>query len=130
MSKTRVLVVDDDPNLSRLAAMILESTGTYEVMVVNQSKAALAAARQFQPALMLLDVDMPEKSGGDIAREAAADAGLRSIPVLFLTGLVSHDEAGTSVYESGGMRFLSKPVEPALLLSSVASLVPRGALAA
>ena len=130
MSKTRVLVVDDDPNLSRLAAMILESTGTYEVMVVNQSKAALAAARQFQPALMLLDVDMPEKSGGDIAREAAADAGLRGIPVLFLTGLVSHDEAGTSVYESGGMRFLSKPVEPALLLSSVASLVPRGALAA
>jgi DNA-binding response OmpR family regulator len=130
MSKTRVLVVDDDPNLSRLAAMILESTGTYEVMVVNQSKAALVAARQFQPALMLLDVDMPDKSGGDIAREAAADAALRDIPVLFLTGLVSRDEAGTSVYESGGMRFLSKPVEPALLLSSVASLVRQSALAA
>ena len=130
MSKTRVLVVDDDPNLSRLAAMILESTGTYEVMVVNQSRAALAAARQFQPALMLLDVDMPEKSGGDIAREAAADAALRNIPVLFLTGLVSRDEAGTSVYESGGMRFLSKPVEPALLLSSVAGLVGRRELAA
>jgi CheY-like chemotaxis protein len=130
MSKTRVLVVDDDPNLSRLAAMILESTGTYEVMVVNQSKAALVAARQFQPALMLLDVDMPEKSGGDLAREAAADAALRNIPVLFLTGLVSRDEAGTNVYESGGMRFLSKPVEPSLLLSSVASLVAPGALAA
>jgi CheY-like chemotaxis protein len=130
MSKTRVLVVDDDPNLSRLAAMILESTGTYEVMVVNQSKAALPAARQFQPALMLLDVDMPDKSGGDIAREAAADAALRNIPVLFLTGLVSHDEAGTSVYESGGMRFLSKPVEPSLLIKSVASLVAQGQLAA
>ena len=130
MSKTRVLVVDDDPNLSRLAAMILESTGTYEVMVVNQSKAALPAARQFQPALMLLDVDMPDKSGGDIAREAAADAALRNIPVLFLTGLVSHDEAGTSVYECGGMRFLSKPVEPSLLTKSVASLVAQGQLAA
>jgi DNA-binding response OmpR family regulator len=79
---------------------------------------------------MLLDVDMPDKSGGDIAREAAADAALRDIPVLFLTGLVSRDEAGTSVYESGGMRFLSKPVEPALLLSSVASLVRQSALAA
>jgi len=110
--------------------MILESTGTYEVMVVNQSKAALPAARQFQPALMLLDVDMPDKSGGDIAREAAADAALRNIPVLFLTGLVSHDEAGTSVYESGGMRFLSKPVEPSLLIKSVASLVAQGQLAA
>ncbi len=130
MCKTRVLVVDDDPNLSRLAAMILESTGTYEVKVVNQSSAALPAALEFQPALMLLDVDMPGKSGGDIAREAAVDARLREIPVLFLTGLVSKDEAGTNVYESGGMKFLAKPVEPALLLSSVAGLVGRSRLAA
>jgi len=122
MSKTRILIVDDDPNLSRLAGMILESSGLYEVMIINQALRALPAARQFQPAAILLDVDMPEKSGGDIAREAAADAQLRHIPVLFLTGLVSKTEAGENVYESGGMRFLAKPVEPALLLSCVAGL--------
>ena len=123
MSKTRILIVDDDRNLSRLAGMILESSGQYEVMIVNHALRALPAARQFQPALMLLDVDMPDKSGGDIAREASTDSRLRDIPVLFLTGLVSLKEAGTRQMESGGMRFLAKPVEPALLLSCVAELV-------
>jgi len=122
MSKTRILIVDDDPNLSRLSGMILENSGLYEVMIINQAVRALPAARQFQPAMMLLDVDMPEKSGGDIAREAAVDSRLRDIPILFLTGLVSRDEAGTRQMESGGMKFLAKPVEPALLLSCVAGL--------
>jgi CheY-like chemotaxis protein len=124
MSKRRVLIVDDDVNLSRLSGMILENSGKYEVMIVNQSARALAAAIQFQPDVMLLDVDMPGKSGGDLAQEAALDSRLRGVPVLFLTGLVSHAEAGTSPMESGGMKFLAKPVEPALLLATVGQLAP------
>jgi CheY-like chemotaxis protein len=124
MSKRRVLIVDDDANLSRLAGMILENSGQYEVMIVNESARALAAAGQFRPNLMLLDVDMPGKSGGDLAREAANDLHLRDIPILFLTGLVNHEEAGTCPMESGGMRFLAKPVEPALLLAEVGRLAP------
>jgi DNA-binding response OmpR family regulator len=128
MSKTRVLIVDDDRNLSRLAGMILEGAGTYEVMIVNQSTRAFKAALQFQPHVMLLDVDMPEKGGGDIAREAAADARLKDIPILFLTALVSREEAGTRQLESGGMKFLAKPIEPSLLLAAVEDLVPVSAV--
>jgi CheY-like chemotaxis protein len=119
MSKRRVLVVDDDMNLSRLAGMILESSGRYEVMIVNDSACALRVAVQFDPQVMLLDVDMPGKDGGELAREAAHDARLRDVPILFLTGLVSHGEAGSAAIESGGLRFLSKPVEPSLLLAEV-----------
>jgi DNA-binding response OmpR family regulator len=122
MSKRRVLIVDDDTNLSRLSGMILENSGHYEVMIVNESIRALPAAVQFKPAVMLFDVDMPGKSGGDLAREAALDSRLRDIPILFLTGLVSPREAGTSSLESGGMKFLAKPVEPALLLATVDGL--------
>src|SRR4029077_19140518 len=122
MGKRRVLIVDDDVNLSRLAGMILENCGHYEVMIVNESVRALPAALQFRPDLMLLDVDMPEKTGGDLAREAASDARLRDVPILFLTGLVSHEEAGAIPLESGGMRFLAKPVEPALLIAEVGRL--------
>ena len=119
------MIVDDDINLSRLAGMILENSGQYETMIVNESVRALPAALQFRPDVMLLDVDMPGKSGGDLAREAANDLHLRDIPILFLTGLVSHEEAGaSSSMESGGMRFLAKPVEPALLLAEVGRLVP------
>ena len=119
MIKRRVLVVDDDVNLSRLAGMILESSGRYEVMIVNNSAQALPAALRFEPQVMLLDVDMPGKGGGELAREAGYDARLRDIPVLFLTGLVSHDEAGDAPVESGGMRFLAKPVEPSVLVAEV-----------
>jgi two-component system alkaline phosphatase synthesis response regulator PhoP len=129
MSKKRVLIVDDDTNLSRLAGMILEGAGTYEVMIVNESTRALKAALRFKPHMMLLDVDMPDKSGGDIAREAAADARLRDIPILFLTGILSREEAGTQQLESGGMKFLSKPIDPSLLLTSVADLIPQSAAA-
>jgi DNA-binding response OmpR family regulator len=129
MSKTRVLIVDDDLNLSRLAGMILEGSGKYEALIVNDSTRAVAAAVGFQPHIMLLDIDMPGKSGGDVAREAATDARLRDVPVLFLTGLVSREEAGTKQLESGGMRFLAKPVEPALLLATVESLTARQVMA-
>jgi CheY-like chemotaxis protein len=124
VSKRRVLIVDDDVSLSRLTGMILENSGKYEVLIVNESVRALPAALQFKPDVMLLDVDMPGKDGGDLAREAAHDSRLRDIPVLFLTGLVSHGEAGASPLERGGMKFLAKPVEPALLLATVGSLAP------
>jgi CheY-like chemotaxis protein len=122
MSKRRVLIVDDDANLSRLSGMILENSGKYEVMIVNESLRALPAALQFRPDVMLFDVDMPGKTGGDLAREAASDPRLRDIPVLFLTGLVTHEESGGNPIESGGMKFLPKPVEPALLLATIDGL--------
>ncbi|MEO7724291.1 MAG: response regulator [Chthoniobacterales bacterium] len=126
MVKSRILIVDDDPNLSRLASIILEQSGRYEVMIVNNALCALPTARQFQPEVMLLDVDMPERDGGDLAHEASNDPSLRHIPILFLTGLVSREEAGTKQLECGGARFLAKPVEPAVLLEAVASLLPLG----
>jgi DNA-binding response OmpR family regulator len=120
--KTRILIVDDDANLSRLSGMILEQSGRYEVLIEHDSTRALAIARQFKPGLMLLDVDMPDKSGGDLAREAAQDVDLRDVPILFLTGLLSRAEAGQFPVERGGLRFLAKPVLPKALLAAVADL--------
>lgn len=125
MSKRRVLVVDDDVNLSRLAGMILENSGKYEVMIVNQSARALAVALQFHAEVMLLDVDMPGLSGGDLAREAAMDSRLRDIPILFLTGLIGREETLDGPIESGGRQFLAKPVDPVQLLASVDALIPQ-----
>jgi CheY-like chemotaxis protein len=115
--------VDDDVNLSRLSAMILENSGCYEVVTEKDPRLALGIARQFKPEIMLLDIDMPEKSGGDLAEEARRDPRLREIPILFLTGLVSKAEAGEDQMESGGMSFLAKPVLPEVLLHCVRRLV-------
>jgi DNA-binding response OmpR family regulator len=124
MSKRRVLVVDDDVNLSRLAAMILENSGRYEPMIVNDPVRAISAAIQFQPDAMLLDVDMPKLGGGDLARAAAHDSRLRNVPVVFLTGLLTHEETGAGPVESGGQQFLAKPVDPAQLLACMDALLP------
>ena len=123
MTKTRVLIVDDDVNLSRLSGMILENSGAYEVLTEKDSRRALAVARQFRPEIMLFDVDMPHKSGGDLAAEVSGDPLLRNTPILFLTGLLSKSEAGNTEVECGGMPFLAKPVMPEVLLASVGRLV-------
>jgi DNA-binding response OmpR family regulator len=127
MSKRRVLVVDDDVNLSRLSAAILESSERYETLIVNDSARAIAAAVQFQPDAMLLDVDMPGLSGGDVARYASENARLCSVPVLFLTGLLTHEETSAGPVESAGQRFLAKPVDPEQLLASMDALIPHAA---
>lgn len=119
MTKTRVLVVDDDPSLSRLTAMILENSGEYEVLTEKDSMSAMSVARQFKPQIMLFDVDMPNKDGGELAREAKNDPQLCHIPVLFLTGLLSRAEAGHHEVQCGGQSFLAKPVLPEVLLTSV-----------
>ncbi len=103
--------------------MILEHSGGYEVVTEKDSRRAIAVARQFRPEIMLLDVDMPGMSGGEVAQEAKSDATLRRIPILFLTGLVSKSEAGNEEVESGGMSFLAKPVLPEVLLACVNKLV-------
>jgi CheY-like chemotaxis protein len=126
MSKRRVLVVDDDINLSRLSAAILEGSNRYEAMIVNDSTRAISAATQFKPDAMLLDVDMPGLSGGDVARYAAQNSQLRQIPVLFLTGLLTHDDTGNGAIESGGQQFLAKPVDPEALLACMDSLFSPG----
>jgi len=121
MAKSKILVVDDDPKLSRLVATILDRVGGYEVFEENRPFAAVATARQFRPDAILLDVDMPGKDGGTIARELAGDALLAKVPIVFVTSLISKSEAGVH----HGVRYLSKPVDPNLLLSTVRSLCPR-----
>ena len=121
--KTRALIVDDDPNLSRLAGVILEQTNLFEIRIETQSTRALAAAKQFQPDIILLDVDMPGKDGGELANDIRADAALSNTRILFLTALVSKNEAGKRPLVCGNSRFLAKPVEPSVLLRTVAQLL-------
>ncbi len=121
MAKSKILVVDDDPKLSRLVATILDRVGGYDVVEENRPFAALATARHYQPDMILLDVDMPGKDGGTISRELAGDVALSKVPVLFVTSLISANESGLH----NGARYLAKPVNPQLLLDTVRSLCPR-----
>ncbi|MFN2509226.1 MAG: response regulator [Chthoniobacterales bacterium] len=123
MNKSRILVVDDDANLSRLVSIMLEKTRLYEVKVENRSHNAFATAAAFKPDVILLDVDMPGLDGGDVAHLIRQDAALKSTPIVFFTSLISQAEAGGSMVSRGGENYLAKPVEPSALIRSLEALL-------
>ena len=114
----RILLVDDDVDLAGVVRLILHETGQYEVRVVNHPELALRAAQLFRPDLLLLDVMMPGKDGGEVAAEIRADPELRNTPIVFLTAAVTGEEAVRGPI--GGEVYLEKPVSRARLLECVA----------
>lgn len=115
----KILVVDDEPSLTRLVKANLERTGLFEVRTENHGNKAMEAARQFKPHLVLLDVMMPDMSGSDIAAAMKEDPQLCTIPHIFLTAIVTRDETAATGSEIGGHLFLAKPVKTEELVASI-----------
>jgi len=76
----------------------------------NSSKAAPAAAEEFRPDLILLDVMMPGLNGGDLANAFHASPTTKGVPVVFLTAAVIREEVRARNGLVGGLPFLAKPV--------------------
>jgi CheY-like chemotaxis protein len=90
--KKRILVVADEPTITRLLKLNLEQTGDYEVVTENISKAVPAVAEEFQPDLLLLDVMMPGLDGGSLASQLQTSPKLKGVPIVFLTATVTREE--------------------------------------
>lgn len=121
--KSKILIVDDDANLSRLVQAMLAQTRLYEVQVENRSRQAFAVVKSFKPDLILLDVDMPGMDGGDVARQIRADDSVRATPIIFFTSLVSQSEAGKGLVDRGGDNFLAKPIDAPVLIRCIESVL-------
>lgn len=63
----KILIVDDEEDFTKLIKLNLERTGEYEVEIENGGLRGLAAAREFKPDLILLDILMPDMEGGEVA---------------------------------------------------------------
>jgi len=122
MEKKRILIIDDESSFTRMVRMNLEKTGFFEVREENKAAAALAAAREFKPDLVLLDVIMPGIDGGGVAAQFQNDRQLKSTPIVFLTATVSQREAGQAGFTSGGSLFLAKPISVEHLIQTINEL--------
>jgi len=111
MMTRRILVVDDEANVTRTVKINLESSGGYDVFTENHAENALTASRIFRPDLVLLDVMMCGMDGGDVAARLRADPLFRNTPIIFLTSLVSNEEINDQEKSSGGETFLAKPLD-------------------
>lgn len=117
--KKRILVVDDEPALTRMVKLNLERTGNYEVRTENQGSKALQAAREFNPDLMLLDVMMPDMSGDEVSAQMKEDKELSQIKYVFMTAIVTKDETEAMGSNIGGNEFLAKPVKTDELIAMI-----------
>jgi DNA-binding response OmpR family regulator len=122
--KKRILIVDDDSAFANLLAMTLRRTGQYETRQESNPKRAVAAAREFRPQVILLDVIMPDMDGGDVALNLAQDLATHGIPLLFMTGLVDNEEVPLGGLSAGGHRVLPKPVSIAELMACIEAFPP------
>jgi two-component system OmpR family response regulator len=108
--KKRILAVDDEAANTRLLKIYLERTNDYVVREENDAKSALAAAEEFQPHLILLDVMMPGMDGGELAACFQASPKLKAVPIVFLTAAITKKEVKAGGGQVGGQSFLAKPV--------------------
>ena len=110
MNKKRILIIDDDQACARILKMGLERTGHYDVQTESRATQALLAARAFAPDLVLLDVCMPDGDGGDVACQLRKDTEFHRTPIVFMTSIVSQEEAQAGNVRRGTFHFLAKPI--------------------
>ncbi len=115
----RILVVDDQQSDSGLVRLYLERTNDYEVREVNHSEAAVSAAEEFEPDLILLDVMMPGMDGGELAASFRANPKLNAVPIVFLTAAITKAEVDLGRGLVGGVPYLAKPVVLADVLACI-----------
>lgn len=113
----RILIVDDDVELSELHAAILQEYGI-TTRVVNDPLQILKHMVGFRPDLVLLDMYMPGCNGHELARAIRQIEDYDGIPIVFLSAEMSLDVQLAAI-RMGGDDFLTKPVPPEILISSV-----------
>lgn len=121
---TTVLVVDDDPDLRELVAFKLSRAG-YEVSTADNGVDGLAAARDLQPALVVLDVLMPGMSGIDVLRELRLAPLTHGIAVIMLTARAQEGDTELAFLE-GADDYVVKPFSPRELVRRVEAVLARG----
>lgn len=118
---TRILYVEDDPDIQAVVRLSLESLGGFTVYVSNSGSEALQAAPEFAPELILLDVMMPDMDGPTTIRALRELPGMAEIPFVFLTAKTQ--PADTARYLGlGALGVIPKPFDPTELPQTLLDL--------
>ncbi|RPF21583.1 response regulator [Myceligenerans xiligouense] len=118
---TRVVVVDDDPNVVEVLRTVLEQRG-YDVVGVTDGQEAFDAIDEEHPAAIVLDLAMPGTGGAEILSRLRRTAATADVPVVVVSGTRPYDALETAALADG---WLVKPVEPAFLIETVRDVIRR-----
>ena len=119
MSKVKVLVVDDEPNILLSLEFILEEEG-FEVKTAGDGDEALEAAKGFGPQIVLLDVAMPRRDGYEVCRLLKSQGAAPKVIMLTAKGQPLERKKGLEV---GADAYVTKPFHAGELVASIRSLL-------
>ncbi|MBL4816885.1 MAG: response regulator transcription factor [Shewanella sp.] len=120
MVKARILIIEDDLEISRLTAMYLEAEN-YETKIVNDGLLAIDAIKRYKPDLVILDLMLPGLDGIEICKQS------RSFyfgPILVLTACAD-DMSEVSLLKLGADDYLTKPIRPHVMVARIDALLRR-----
>ena len=130
MGQGRILIIDDDPDITEAMSVVLAHKG-YEVDSAGDSSEGMERLKANRPDLIILDVMMrTSQEGFELSRELKHTDAYKDIPILMLTAV--KDKTGLDFKATAGdeswlpvEEFLDKPVKPDVLLEKVESLIPK-----
>jgi DNA-binding response OmpR family regulator len=122
--KSKILVVDDEPEAVELVEFNLKGAG-YEVSTAGDGAEALNKARRIQPNLVILDVMMPEIDGMEVCKLLRRDPATSAIPIIMLTAKASEVDRVLGL-ELGADDYVVKPFSPRELVLRVKKILERG----
>lgn len=123
MSKGRILVVDDEPDIVRSLVLRLGAAG-YQVMSAMDGLGATKCAIDQQPDLIILDIGMPAGNGHVVVERLRNIGATSHIPVIYLTARTGEDDYQRA-REGGVAKYITKPFEAAVLLAAVEDQLER-----
>ncbi len=119
---TRILYVDDEPDIREIAVMSLQLNPDFDVRSASSGEEALSIAAEWHPDIIMLDVMMPDMDGPTTRQKLAADESTASIPVIFVTARTQQQEVERFMaLDAAGV--IAKPFDPMTLADQVTKLV-------
>jgi DNA-binding response OmpR family regulator len=109
--RKKVLLIDDEDDVCFFLKGNLELTGEFDVLTTTSGKEGIEIARGKKPDIILLDLNMPEMSGDEVAQILSEGSDTNTIPIVFITALITKGEVGDdSITNIGGYNYVAKPV--------------------
>ncbi len=121
---TRILIVDDEPNIVIAIEFLLKREG-HDIETAFNGAEALEKAGFFKPDLLILDVMMPGMDGFEVARHVRENADLDNVKIVFLTAKGTQRDKATG-YASGAEYYLVKPFDNDELVQTITEIIEYG----
>jgi CheY-like chemotaxis protein len=122
MTPSKVMVVEDDPDIQKVIRMALRYQGITDVVTAGSGEECLTRVGDEKPDVILMDVMMPRMDGYETCRQLKAGSTTSHIPVIFLTAKAQQYEKQRG-FQAGAVGYLLKPFDPMTLWDQIRGIL-------